>query len=97
MIMHSLYDAATAAVLAVEPLPPESPPGADYLYKLGRWAVWIFLLGGSVAIAYAGGRFAWEKSTGGETKSPQIVLAALIGGVVSVTSSQILNAFIPSS
>lgn len=52
---------------------PETPPVADKLLELVRYFTWFVLLSGVLGITYAGGRFAWEKWTGGGVQAPKQV------------------------
>ncbi|MFF0490276.1 hypothetical protein ACWDSJ_36055 [Nocardia sp. NPDC003482] len=73
---------------------PETPPVADKLMKLVRYFTWFMLLSGTVAIIYAGGRFAWEKWSGSQLDSPKMVAGALIGGVLATSAGTIMNSIL---
>lgn len=73
---------------------PETPPVADKLLKLVRYFTWFVLLSGVLAITYAGGRFAWEKWSGGGLASPKMVAGAMIGGIIATSAGTIMNAVI---
>lgn len=73
---------------------PETPPAADKLLRLVRYFTWFVLLSGTLAIIYAGGRFAWEKWQGGALQSPKQVAGALIGGIIATSAGTIMNAAI---
>ncbi len=73
---------------------PETPPVADKLMKLVRYFTWFVLLSGIMAITYAGGRFAWEKWSGGGLASPKMVAGAMIGGIIATSAGTIMNAAI---
>lgn len=70
---------------------PETPPAADKLLTLVRYFTWFMLLSGTTAIIFAGGRFAWEKFSGGSLQSPKMVAGALVGGVVTTSAGTIMN------
>ncbi|MDO3648626.1 hypothetical protein [Nocardia mangyaensis] len=71
---------------------PEAPPVSDKILQLIRYFTWFILLSGVTAITYAGGRFAWEKWTGGGLESPKMVAGAMIGGAVATSAGTIMNA-----
>ncbi|MBL1074146.1 hypothetical protein JK358_07030 [Nocardia sp. 2] len=73
---------------------PETPPVADKLLRLVRYFTWFVLLSGTLAIIYAGGRFAWEKWSGGPLQSPKQVAGALVGGIIATSAGTIMNAAI---
>lgn len=73
---------------------PETPPVADKLLKLVRYFTWFVLLSGTIAIIYAGGKFAWEKWQGGPLESPKRIAGALVGGIVATSAGTIMNAAI---
>ncbi|MFI5776551.1 hypothetical protein [Nocardia sp. NPDC051570] len=75
---------------------PETPPVADKLMKLVHYFTWFMLLSGTTGIMYAGGRFAWEKWSGGRMESPKMVAGALIGGVLITSAGTIMNSVIGS-
>ncbi|RDI67884.1 hypothetical protein [Nocardia pseudobrasiliensis] len=91
MILAALHD----TVLAQLGNPtPETPPVADKLMKLVRYFTWFVLLSGVLGIVYAGGRFAWDKWTGGGSQAPRMVAGAMIGGIVATSAGTIMNAVI---
>ncbi|WP_157514363.1 hypothetical protein [Nocardia concava] len=95
----SQFDTALSqpAVLAQLGNPtPETPPVADKLLKLVRYFTWFVLLSGVMGITYAGGRFAWEKWSGGGLASPKMVAGAMIGGIIATSAGTIMNAAIGS-
>ncbi|WP_433209066.1 hypothetical protein ACQP1G_33730 [Nocardia sp. CA-107356] len=73
---------------------PEAPPVSDKFLQMVRYLTWFVLLAGICAIIYAGGRFAWEKWTGGGLESPKMVAGAMIGGVIATSAGTIMNAVI---
>ncbi|MEV0686767.1 hypothetical protein AB0I35_23140 [Nocardia sp. NPDC050378] len=73
---------------------PEAPPLSEKLLQMVRYFTWFVLLSGIIAITYAGGKFAWEKWTGGAMQSPRMVAGAMIGGVVATSGGTIMNAMI---
>ncbi|MCM6772040.1 hypothetical protein NDR87_02895 [Nocardia sp. CDC159] len=75
---------------------PETPPAADKLMRLVRYFTWFVLLSGILGITYAGGRFAWDKWTGGGSQAPRMVAGAMIGGIVATSAGTIMNAVIGS-
>ncbi|MBL1079873.1 hypothetical protein JK358_36300 [Nocardia sp. 2] len=75
---------------------PETPPVADKLMRLVRYFTWFVLLSGIMGITYAGGRFAWEKWSGGGLASPKMVAGAMIGGIIATSAGTIMNAAIGS-
>ncbi|MCP2290746.1 hypothetical protein FB390_5958 [Nocardia bhagyanarayanae] len=75
---------------------PEAPPLSDKLMQFVRYATWFALLSGIMSIIYAGGRFAWEKWSGGALQSPKMVAGAMIGGVVATSAGTIMNAVVGS-
>ncbi|GAD87382.1 MULTISPECIES: hypothetical protein [Nocardia] len=73
---------------------PEAPPMSDKILQLVRYFTWFILLSGVIAITYAGGRFAWEKWTGGGLESPKMIAGAMIGGAVATSAGTIMNAML---
>ncbi|MFI9505333.1 hypothetical protein [Nocardia sp. NPDC052566] len=73
---------------------PQAPPLSDKLLQMVRYLTWFAMLSGIVSIIYAGGRFAWEKWSGGALQSPKMVAGAMIGGVVATSAGTIMNAII---
>ncbi|MBH0775583.1 hypothetical protein IT779_04670 [Nocardia sp. NEAU-351] len=94
MILAAAYDMYGTVVAQVGNPTPEAPPLADKILQFVRFFTWFILLGGVVAIVYAGGRFAWEKWSGGGLQSPKMVAGAMIGGVVATSAGTIMNAVI---
>ncbi|MRH92767.1 hypothetical protein GFY24_36020 [Nocardia sp. SYP-A9097] len=70
---------------------PETPPAADKLLKLVSYLTWFILLSGTLAIMYAGGRFAWEKWSGGSLTAPKQIAGALVGGIIATSAGTIMN------
>jgi hypothetical protein len=73
---------------------PETPPLADKFMQLEHYFTWFMLLSGTVAIIFAGGRFAWEKWSGGSMESPKMVAGALIGGTVATSAGTLMSSLI---
>ncbi|MFI8977237.1 hypothetical protein ACIGO9_30440 [Nocardia asteroides] len=73
---------------------PQAPPLSNKILRLVRYFTWFILLSGILAITYAGGKFAWEKWSGGSLESPKMVAGAMIGGVVATSAGTIMNAVI---
>ncbi|MFF2551318.1 hypothetical protein ACFVUS_09995 [Nocardia sp. NPDC058058] len=91
----SVLNFSDSSVLAQISNPtPETPPVADKLMKLVRYFTWFVLLSGVMGITYAGGRFAWEKWSGGGLASPKMVAGAMIGGIIATSAGTIMNAAI---
>ncbi|MEV5653032.1 hypothetical protein AB0L57_32675 [Nocardia sp. NPDC052254] len=88
MLLLAVHDVITAQV--GNPT-PEKPPAADKLLPLVRYFTWFMLLSGTTAIIYAGGRFGWEKWSGGPLESPKMVAGALIGGVMATSAGTLMN------
>ncbi|GAA5057903.1 hypothetical protein [Nocardia callitridis] len=93
MILASVGDMYTTLAQFGDPS-PEAPPISDKLLKFVRYITWFALLSGIVSIIYAGGRFAWEKWSGGGLQSPKMVAGAMIGGVIATSAGTIMNAVI---
>jgi len=93
LAVHDMY---TTVLAQVGNPTPETPPAADKLLKLVRYFTWFVLLSGVTAITYGGGRFAWEKWSGGALESPKMVAGAMIGGGVATSAGTIMNAVIGS-
>ncbi|KZM74034.1 hypothetical protein IU500_21190 [Nocardia terpenica] len=93
MIITAAYEFVLAQI--TNPT-PETPPAADKIMKLVRYFTWFVLLSGTTAIIYAGGRFAWEKWSGGALQSPKMIAGALVGGVVATSAGTIMNSIIGS-
>ncbi|NUS45118.1 MAG: hypothetical protein HOQ24_15695 [Mycobacteriaceae bacterium] len=91
-----LHVADGCGVLAqyVSHVTPETPPGAAGVMRIVRWLMWFVMLSGVVGITYAGGRFAWERWTGGTLESPKMVAGAAVGGIVATSAGSIMNAVI---
>ncbi|WP_406275285.1 hypothetical protein OH799_02840 [Nocardia sp. NBC_00881] len=73
---------------------PEAPPGSEKILQMVRYLTWFVLLSGVSGITYAGGKFAWEKWSGGTLDSPKMVAGAMIGGVVATSAGTIMNAVV---
>ncbi|AXK88180.1 hypothetical protein IU443_25865 [Nocardia farcinica] len=71
---------------------PEAPPMSDKILQMTRYFTWFVLLSGIAAITFAGGRFAWEKWSGGALQSPKMVAGAMLGGAVATSAGTIMNA-----
>ena len=91
MLLLAVHDVISAQV--GNPT-PETPPAADKILTLVRYLTWFTLLSGTTAIIYAGGRFAWEKWSGGPLESPKMVAGALIGGVMATSAGTLMNAIL---
>ncbi len=94
MILAAVHDTYGAVLAQLGNPTPEAPPLADKILQMVRFFTWFILLGGITAITYAGGRFAWEKWSGGGLQSPKMVAGAMIGGVVATSAGTIMNAVI---
>ncbi|WP_330257409.1 hypothetical protein OG874_26240 [Nocardia sp. NBC_00565] len=94
MILAAAHDTYGAVLAQIGNPTPEAPPVADKILQLVRYFTWFILLAGVTAITYAGGRFAWEKWSGGGLQSPKMVAGAMIGGVVATSAGTIMNAVI---
>ena len=93
MAAHDMY----GTVLAQLGNPTaETPPMADKMMKMFRYFTWLTQMSGVAAITYGGGRFAWEKWSGGGLASPKMVAGAMIGGIVATSAGTIMNAVIGS-
>ena len=90
---HEMY---TTVLAQVGNPTPETPPVADKLLKMVRYFTWFTLLSGVSAVTYGGGKFAWEKWTGGGLESPKMVAGAMIGGIIATSAGTIMNAAIGS-
>jgi hypothetical protein len=88
MILAALHDAVLAEV---DNPTPEAPPLADKLLQMGNYFSWLIQLSGVTAIAYGGGRFAWEKWNGGGLHSPKMIAGAMAGGAVATSAGTIMN------
>ncbi|MFC9895331.1 hypothetical protein ACFVMC_16735 [Nocardia sp. NPDC127579] len=73
---------------------PATPPLADKIERMVSWLTWFAILSGILGIVFAGGRFAWEKWTGGAMQSPKMVAGAMVGGVVATSAGTIMNALV---
>ncbi|MFQ6396554.1 hypothetical protein ACLMAJ_24165 [Nocardia sp. KC 131] len=94
MILAAAQDMYGTVLAQVANPTPEAPPISDKILKMVRYLTWFVLLSGVAAITYAGGRFAWEKWSGGGLQSPKMVAGAMIGGVVATSAGTIMNAVI---
>ncbi|MEU4343165.1 hypothetical protein AB0H00_18120 [Nocardia sp. NPDC023852] len=90
IILASVGESITTLAQIGNPT-PEAPPLSDKLLKFVRYLTWFALLSGIVSIIYAGGRFAWEKWTGGALQSPKMIAGAMLGGVVATSAGTIMN------
>ncbi|AFU01393.1 hypothetical protein O3I_017160 [Nocardia brasiliensis ATCC 700358] len=91
MILAALHDTVLAEVSNPS---PEAPPLADKLMQMGRYFTWLVQLSGITAITYGGGRFAWEKWSGGGLQSPKMIASAMAGGAVATSAGTIMNSVI---
>ncbi|MFI9508151.1 hypothetical protein [Nocardia sp. NPDC052566] len=91
MILAALHETVLAQV--GNPT-PEPPPVADKILQLGRYFTWLVQLSGITAITYGGGRFAWEKWSGGGLQSPKMVASAMAGGAVATSAGTIMNSVV---
>ena len=73
---------------------PEAPPLSNKILQLVNYFTWFMILSGILAITVSGGKFAWEKWTGGAMQSPKMVAGAMIGGVVATSGGTIMNAML---
>ncbi|MFR9751435.1 hypothetical protein ACL02S_10400 [Nocardia sp. 004] len=89
-ILATVGDTFTTLAQIDNPI-PEPPPLADKILQFVRYFTWFALMSGIISIIYAGGRFAWEKWSGG-SQSPKMVAGAMIGGVVATSAGTIMNA-----
>ncbi|MFF0491504.1 hypothetical protein ACWDSJ_32895 [Nocardia sp. NPDC003482] len=96
MVLAAAHDMYTTVVAQVGNPTPETPPAADKIMKMVRYFTWFVLLSGVSAITYGGGRFAWEKWSGGALESPKMVAGAMIGGATATSAGTIMNAVIGS-
>ncbi|MET8874971.1 hypothetical protein ACWEO2_28715 [Nocardia sp. NPDC004278] len=94
MILAAAHDTYGAVLAQLGNPTPEAPPLANKILQMVRYFTWFILLAGVTAITYAGGRFAWEKWSGGGLQSPKMVAGAMIGGVVATSAGTIMNAVI---
>ena len=94
MVIHTLQTGID--ILAQIDLTPEAPPKSEGFLRPGRWLLWGVVLAGVCALVYAGGKFGWEKYSGGQLESPKIVVGALIGGVIATSAGTIMNTVVLS-
>ncbi|WP_433622711.1 hypothetical protein [Nocardia sp. CA-120079] len=85
---------AYAMLAQIQNPTPQAPPLSDKLLQMVRYLTWFALLSGIISIIYAGGRFAWEKWSGGAMQSPKMVAGAMIGGVVATSAGTIMNSIL---
>ncbi|MFE9323445.1 MULTISPECIES: hypothetical protein [Nocardia] len=85
---------AYATLAQIQNPTPQAPPLSDKLLQMVRYLTWFALLSGIISIIYAGGRFAWEKWSGGAMQSPKMVAGAMIGGVVATSAGTIMNSIL---
>ncbi|MFB8003479.1 hypothetical protein [Nocardia sp. NPDC056000] len=95
-MLLALHDTYTNVVAQYGNPTPEAPPAADKVMKLGRYFTWFTMLSGVTAITYGGGRFAWEKWSGGHIESPKMVAGAMLGGVTATSAGTIMNTIVGS-
>ncbi|WP_194813377.1 hypothetical protein [Nocardia sp. XZ_19_385] len=79
------------ALAQISDASPEAPPVAEQLQQMLDYLTWLVLGSGVLAIAFAGGKFAWEKWTGSWLESPKIVAGAMIGGLLATSAGTIMN------
>ncbi|WP_433598800.1 hypothetical protein ACQPXH_24295 [Nocardia sp. CA-135953] len=91
--LMSIGDAYATSAQIQNPT-PQAPPLSDKLLQMVRYLTWFALLSGIISIIYAGGRFAWEKWSGGAMQSPKMVAGAMIGGVVATSAGTIMNSIL---
>ncbi|MFF2082488.1 hypothetical protein ACFVVM_01870 [Nocardia sp. NPDC058176] len=94
MLLLAVQDTYGTVLAQIGNPTPEAPPGSDKILQLVRYLTWFVLLSGICGITYAGGKFAWERWTGGGLESPKMVAGAMIGGVVATSAGTIMNAVI---
>ncbi|WP_431953221.1 hypothetical protein [Nocardia lijiangensis] len=94
MILATAQDMYGEVLAQIGNPSPEAPPVADTILRMVSYLTWFVLLSGIAAITYAGGRFAWEKWSGGGLQSPKMVAGAMIGGTVATSAGTIMNAVI---
>ncbi|MFC9964379.1 hypothetical protein [Nocardia ignorata] len=94
--MNPLLAAGSDLLTQLHNPSPQAPPLSEKILQMVRYLTWFILLSGIVAITYAGGKFAWEKWTGGGLESPKMIAGAMIGGVVATSGGTIMNAVIGS-
>ncbi|MFI8974187.1 hypothetical protein ACIGO9_14970 [Nocardia asteroides] len=92
--MFTVLQASHEVVAQLSNPTPQAPPMSDKIVQLVRYFTWFILLSGVIAITYAGGKFAWEKWTGGGLESPKMIAGAMIGGAVATSAGTIMNAMI---
>ncbi|RBO83632.1 hypothetical protein [Nocardia puris] len=93
-ILATAQDMYGAVLAQVGNPTPEAPPISDKIMQMVRYLTWFVLLSGIAAITFAGGRFAWEKWSGGGLQSPKMVAGAMLGGVVATSAGTIMNAVV---
>ncbi|MFC9999544.1 hypothetical protein [Nocardia sp. NPDC127526] len=72
---------------------PEAPPPADTRLRLLRYAVWLAMLGGILAVFYALGRFVRER-TATDPVSPNTLIIGITGFIVFI-AGMVVNGAIP--
>ncbi|MFD4433827.1 hypothetical protein [Nocardia sp. NPDC058497] len=92
--MHPVLQTGYDLVAQLSNPTPQAPPMSDKIVQLVRYFTWFILLSGVIAITYAGGKFAWEKWTGGGLESPKMIAGAMIGRAVATSAGTIMNAMI---
>ncbi|MEV4237615.1 MULTISPECIES: hypothetical protein [unclassified Nocardia] len=73
---------------------PEAPPNSEKILQMVRYLTWFVMLSGVCGITYAGGRFAWEKWSGGTLDSPKMLAGAMLGGVIATSAGTIMNSIV---
>ncbi|NKY88887.1 hypothetical protein [Nocardia veterana] len=90
-MIHDVALQATHVLAQVDTITPDAPPGSKGVVKILQYALWGVLLAGILAIIIAGGVLGWEKFNGGVNTAPKMVVGALIGGIVAVSASGLIN------
>ncbi|MFC9895935.1 hypothetical protein ACFVMC_19785 [Nocardia sp. NPDC127579] len=95
-LLLAVHDTYGTVLAQVRNPSPQAPPGSEKFMQLVGYLTWFVLLSGICGIVYAGGKFAWEKWSGGGLESPKMVAGAMIGGVVATSAGTIMTALIGS-
>ncbi|WP_433192055.1 hypothetical protein ACQP1G_25225 [Nocardia sp. CA-107356] len=91
MILIALHETVLAQI---DNPTPEAPPNSDKILQMVRYLTWMVLLSGVCGVTYAGGRFAWEKWSGGTLESPKMLAGAMVGGVIATSAGTIMNSIV---
>lgn len=94
MILHAAVDTYGVLAQQISNVTPEAPPGSNGIIRLVRWLMWFVMLSGLCGIIYSGGKFAWEKWSGGGLESPKMVVGALIGGIIATSAGTLMNTIV---